>query len=160
MSKSIIQRVLKDEAATGTLGKQLAKAVHFPLIVFLEGDLGAGKTTLVRGFLQEMGYPGKVKSPTYTLVEIYPFIKGTVYHFDLYRIAHAEELEFIGIHEYFSDKIIALIEWPKQGAEFLPKADLKITLQTIDEGRNIILEFLSSNALNLQKRFLELEKER
>lgn len=160
MPESIMHLCLADEHETEALGKQFAKSVHFPFIIFLEGDLGAGKTTWVRGFLKGMGYSGNVKSPTYTLVEIYPFVQGTVYHFDLYRIMHPEELEFIGISEYFEEKSIALIEWPQQGIGLLPKADLRVELKPSEKGRVAILEFLSPKALDLQKQFCGQEKRR
>ncbi len=150
--------ILKDEVATEAIGERLSALVKSPLVVFLEGDLGVGKTTLVRGFLRGLGYQGNVKSPTYTLVEIYPFAEWVVYHFDLYRIAHPEELEFIGIREYFEEKTIALVEWPQQGTGFLPDADLKLGLKVVGEERALTLEFLTERSYTLCNQILGLSQ--
>lgn len=127
--------VLSDEAATEAIGKQLALITKPPTVIFLEGELGAGKTTLIRGFLRGLGYQGIVKSPTFTLVESYAFEKNSVYHFDLYRLNAPEELELMGIRDYFTEDAIVLVEWPKRGLGFLPKPDLILALSLIPEGR-------------------------
>ena len=119
------------------LGAALSRSMDAPCIVFLEGELGAGKTTLVRGFLRERGYTGAVRSPTYTLVEPYPLTDETVYHLDLYRLADAEELEWIGVRDLFEDENICLVEWPEQGAGFLPEPDFHIYLGAEGEGRGL-----------------------
>lgn len=130
---------LSDEMATEAIGKQLAVIVKAPCVIFLHGELGAGKTTLVRGVLRGLGYQGAVKSPTFTLVEPYEFLSCCVYHFDLYRLNTPEELASMGIRDYFTDDAIVLIEWPEQGLGFLPSADLILTLSVLPEGRTLTL---------------------
>lgn len=133
---------LINEAATVEFGRQLAASIgrvigSQALCVYLLGDLGAGKTTLSRGIIQAFGHRGAVKSPTYTLVEPYEIKEGNaklrqVYHFDLYRLADAAELEFLGLDDYFSGSSICLIEWPARGAGFIPEADIILTLSDIE----------------------------
>lgn len=126
---------LADENATVAVAKVFADTLKQGGLVFLEGTLGAGKTTFSRGLIQALGHEGVVKSPTYTLVEEYPLAAVQVYHFDLYRLADPEELEFMGVREYLQPQNLCLIEWPEKGLGILPNADLTLTLSDYKEGR-------------------------
>jgi len=127
---------LINESATIAMGNKLADAIQNKLnqgiVAYLNGDLGAGKTTLTRGFVQGMGHQGNVKSPTYTLVEPYDLAPWKVYHFDLYRLADPEELEFIGIRDYFKEKCCSFIEWPEKGYGLLANADISLNMNYDD----------------------------
>lgn len=124
------------------VGAQLATVCHSHCTIYLVGDLGVGKTTLVRGFLHALGHPGTVKSPTYTLVEPYQIGNHCIYHFDLYRLSHPEELEYLGIRDYLEENVICLIEWPERGGYVTPPPDLEIQLYHHAEGR--LLEWKAS----------------
>ena len=132
------------EEAMIALGGRLAQALAPGLLVYLKGDLGMGKTTLARGFIQSLGHKGAVKSPTYTLVEPYEFPELNVYHFDLYRLADPEELEFMGVRDYFDKRSVCLIEWPQRGEGFLPPADLVIKIERQGLGRKVQLQAFST----------------
>jgi tRNA threonylcarbamoyladenosine biosynthesis protein TsaE len=134
---------LPDEAATLALGAALAGTLTPGLKVNLEGDLGAGKTTLVRGALQALGYGGVVKSPTYTLVELYVVSGLNLYHFDFYRFNTPEEFLDAGLDEHFDSNGICFSEWPEKAAPHLPTADLRIQLSIADEGRAARIDALS-----------------
>ena len=110
---------LNDTEATEQFGASLYKILPAKCVVFLQGDLGAGKTTLVRGFLRASGYNGTVKSPTYNIVEEYAIAQQAVFHFDLYRLSSPEELEWIGINDYFAQQSICFIEWPEKLSKLL-----------------------------------------
>ena len=129
---------LEDAAATEDLGRRLAPGMQRG-IVYLEGELGAGKTALARAILRGRGYPGKVKSPTYTLVEPYKVSGGMVYHLDLYRISDPEELEWLGLRDMLETQALLLVEWPTRGTGFLPAADLRIVFEVRNAGRVVNL---------------------
>lgn len=137
---------LADTDETVMLGQHLAQVIQLlnrGVVAYLNGDLGAGKTTLTRGFVQGMGHKGNVKSPTYTLVEPYELTPWQIYHFDLYRLADPEELEYMGIRDYFSEKSCAFIEWPEKGEGILQKADIVINLAYSGEKRWV--DFFAEN---------------
>lgn len=136
---------LPNEAATVALGSKLGKLIPQGAVVFLDGTLGAGKTTFCRGVLNAFGYSGPVKSPTYTLVEPYELTGRTVYHFDLYRLGDPEELEYMGIRDYFSDSSLCLIEWFEKGEGVLPAPDILIKVVPTEEGRTASLYGVSEN---------------
>lgn len=138
------QFFISDEQAMLDFGGKLAEICKPGAIIFLQGELGAGKTTLVRGFLRSLGYLGVVKSPTYTLVESYHFNHNhklivVVHHFDFYRVKHSQEIEEMGIRDYFTEQSICLIEWPENAKSFLPDPTLyyKIDVPKTGGGRII-----------------------
>lgn len=134
---------LSDDIATVTMGNRIAAIIEQGAVIYLHGDLGAGKTTFTRGIVQGFGHTGKVKSPTYTLVEPYELERANVYHFDLYRLGDPEELEYMGIRDYFSAQAICVVEWPEKGGEFIPVPDLNITLSYVCDERNIVINSAS-----------------
>ena len=130
---------LANEEAMVVLGQRISQVTQGAGLIFLEGDLGAGKTTLSRGIIRGLGHTGAVKSPTFTLVEPYEIGDVRAFHFDLYRLVDPEELEFMGIRDYFDDDALCLIEWPNKGTGFLPKPDLTITITPHEPGRQLKL---------------------
>lgn len=127
------------------------------MTVALSGDLGAGKTTLVRAILRGFGYRGKVKSPTYALVEVYTVSKLNLYHFDLYRFADPGEWEESGFREYFNPASLCLVEWPEKAAGFLPPEDVKVSLRVRDSGRDVELEAVTEAGRQCLNRLREQE---
>ncbi len=130
---------IANEAAMLALGATLARRFSTGGLITLHGDLGAGKTTLVRGLLRELGHTGVVKSPTYTLVEPYALASGEVFHFDLYRLADAEELEYMGIRDYLRPDALCLVEWPEKAGGTLPAADLQVFIYHAGASRHVEL---------------------
>ncbi|MDH4457055.1 MAG: tRNA (adenosine(37)-N6)-threonylcarbamoyltransferase complex ATPase subunit type 1 TsaE [Candidatus Methylopumilus sp.] len=130
---------LADEQATLKLGADFARTLEVGVNVYLHGDLGAGKTTLVRGGLHGLGFIGKVKSPTYTLVEPYQVLNNktivNLYHFDLYRFMDEEEWDAAGFRDYFNPHSVCLIEWPDKAGSLIPQADIDVYLELNGEGR-------------------------
>lgn len=137
---SRITRTLADENATLAFAARLAAGLCSGMVIYLHGDLGAGKTTLVRGTLNELGYQGRVKSPTYTLLEPYHVAGLDLRHFDLYRLNDAEEWDSAGFRDEFDGHNIFFIEWPEQAAQLLPQADVEITFEILAQGRSLIIQ--------------------
>lgn len=145
---------LQDETETVALGSTLSAALVPGAVVFLKGDLGAGKTTLTRGVLRALGHEGAVKSPTYTLCEPYSLTSGQQFcHFDLYRLSDPEELEFLGFRDYLAGDAILFIEWPSRGEGWLPTADLTATLSEVKGGREIELTAGTEKGATILDRF-------
>ena len=165
---------LKDEAETEWFGRLLALATSdLPVtasaaqsrpdataggMIHLSGDLGAGKTTLTRGVMRGYGYEGAVKSPTYTLVEPYEFSRYNIYHFDLYRLSDPDEVEYLGVSEYFESRNLCLVEWPENGGTQLPKADLLISLAIENQGRRLTWRAVSNRGQEIAERLLEFSR--
>lgn len=131
-----------DEAATLEAGYEFAKQLNAGMVVYMHGDLGAGKTTFVRGVLRGLGHTGKVKSPTYTLVEPYVISRLNIYHFDLYRFIDEYEWYAAGFNEYFNSESVCIIEWPEQAENILPKPDfdVKLSLSNYNQESGRVLE--------------------
>lgn len=127
--------LLTDAGSTERLGAALATCCTGPAMIHLQGQLGSGKTTLVRGFLRQLGISGAIKSPTYTLVEPYQAGGRQIYHFDLYRLEDPEALEMLGFRDYLESDSVCLIEWPEQAAGLLPPADITVHLEVAAAGR-------------------------
>jgi tRNA threonylcarbamoyladenosine biosynthesis protein TsaE len=131
---------LPDEAATRALGARLAHALRPGVTIHLCGELGAGKTTLARGLIQALGYAGKVKSPTYSLVELYTVSSLHLYHFDFYRFDDPKAWRESGFREHFNETSVCLVEWPERAGAALPQPDLRVTLVPASSGRDVTLE--------------------
>ena len=134
---------LKNETETTEIGSKLASYLKGGEVIYLKGDLGAGKTTFVRGALNGLGHTGNVKSPTFTIVEPYSIDDHVIYHFDLYRLDDPEELESLGIRDYCDGQSICFFEWPEKGGDFLPDADILISLSYQNEGRALEISTFS-----------------
>lgn len=147
----MIEFELADAAETEAFGAALWRALPDKCLMFLNGDLGAGKTTLIRGALRAAGYGGTVKSPTFSLVEEYRLADRALLHFDLYRLKDPEELEWIGMADYLAELAWCCIEWPEMGAGQLPNPDLELTLKYVGERRAVQINHLRSDWKNLIK---------
>ena len=123
--------------------------------IFLAGELGAGKTTLTRGLVKAYGHEGAVKSPTYTLVEPYEFGDGNIYHFDLYRLSDPEEVEFLGVEDYFASTNLCVIEWAEKGDGFLPRPDIKIDITIEGNGRRVHWQSETSKGADICQKLIE-----
>ena len=143
----------QDEVALVALGERLGLITGGRGVIFLRGELGAGKTTFCRGVLRAFGHRGAVKSPTYTLVEPYEFPDKTVYHFDLYRLGHPEELEYLGIRDYLDGDSLCLIEWPERGMTALVAPDIEVAIGVAGQGRELRLSAGSARGEDLLRRW-------
>ncbi|MFQ5487983.1 MAG: tRNA (adenosine(37)-N6)-threonylcarbamoyltransferase complex ATPase subunit type 1 TsaE [Gammaproteobacteria bacterium] len=135
--------------AMEALGASLAACLEGGELIYLQGPLGAGKTTLVRGLLRALEHEGPVKSPTYTLVESYETAHLRLHHFDLYRLTDPEELEYLGVRDFFAAAAVCLVEWPERGAGLLPPPDLELLLEYEGEGRRVGLHATSGRGQGL-----------
>ena len=153
---SYYQVELNSEDEQLAFGGRLAGALIPGVVVFLRGDLGVGKTTLCRGVVTGMGFEGKVKSPTYTLVEPYEVAGQMLYHFDLYRLGEPTELEYMGCRDYFDETSICLIEWPERGDGVLPEADLVLEILVQGRGRRLVCQAGSEKGLAVLAALLSL----
>jgi tRNA threonylcarbamoyladenosine biosynthesis protein TsaE len=137
---------LPDVESMDELGARLAATLPVPAVVYLQGDLGAGKSTIARALLRALGVEGPIRSPTYTLVERYPVAGGEAWHLDLYRIGHAAELDFLGLDE--AEVVLWLVEWPEKGPTGLPPADLRLELESEGSGRRVTLTGISGRGMD------------
>ena len=145
-----ISLFMDSEISLEAFAAKIAKNSNLDLVIFLQGNLGAGKTTFARGFLRGCGYQGLVKSPTYTLVEPYQINdEKNVYHFDLYRLSDGEELEFAGVRDYFDGQSVSLIEWPEKAEGYLPEPDIICLIEYQGQGRQISVSACSERGNEL-----------
>lgn len=143
MVKDTYTIFLNDEQASGRWATTLAQHLVAPLILVFSGDIGAGKTTIIRAMLRALGVQCAIKSPTFSLVESYSCNHFTLHHFDLYRIHHEEELEYIGFRDFFSTHTVCCIEWPEHAGQLLPNIDLQFKLKINNRGRELEMNALT-----------------
>jgi tRNA threonylcarbamoyladenosine biosynthesis protein TsaE len=147
---------LPDEAATLALGARIAQALAPGLVIDLVGDLGAGKTTLARGLIRALGHAGKVKSPTYTLVELYSLSRLDLYHFDFYRFKDPREWEEAGFREHFNERTVCLVEWPEKAQGLTPGPDVRVTLVPKGSGRHATVDGITDRGQRCIARLREV----
>ena len=135
---------LSDECASEQWAIKLTQQLHAPMVLSFSGEIGAGKTTIIRAMLRSLGIQCAIKSPTFTLVESYTCTNFTLHHFDLYRIHHEGELEYIGFRDYFSEQSICCIEWADHAGQLLPEVDLRFKLTIKETGRELEIQALSA----------------
>lgn len=146
---------ISDEQSMMAFGARLARACTEGSIIYLIGDLGAGKTTLARGFLRACGHAGPIRSPTYTLVEHYSMPDKEIFHIDLYRLSDPEEVEYLGLTDLVTDKVIGMIEWPERALGMIPKADISCEIQFGAEGqRDLSLNAYSERGIRIVEQAL------
>ncbi|WP_369432376.1 tRNA (adenosine(37)-N6)-threonylcarbamoyltransferase complex ATPase subunit type 1 TsaE [Snodgrassella alvi] len=156
MSATEVREIfLADENDTLKLGERFAQLISPPLIIWLEGDLGAGKTTFTRGFLNALGYNGAVKSPTYNIVETYPFKGFNLHHFDLYRFQNPEEWLDAGLDELITADSIILMEWPQLGGDLAPPADIILNITIKSSGRTVQINAVTTNGTKTLNKITE-----
>lgn len=134
-----MQTRLEGEAAQDAFGRRIAEHLSPPCVIYLQGDLGTGKTTLIRGLLRGLGHAGPVRSPTYTLLEPYELQSMQLYHLDLYRLGDPEELELLGLRDLLEPGSVLCVEWPERGTGVLPPPDLTIRIEHDDSARELDL---------------------
>ena len=146
-----MKKILSDESETQRLGASVG-AAHIPgVFITLEGEIGSGKTTFARGFLQSLNYRGHVKSPTFTLIEYYDFESYDLFHIDLFRINDVNELDYLGLDANSKNRTTYLVEWPKFDLTFISKIDLNITFKVSDSGRVALIEAYTPKGKKLVK---------
>lgn len=156
MSATEVREIfLADENDTLKLGERFAQLISPPLIIWLEGDLGAGKTTFTRGLLNALGYNGAVKSPTYNIVETYPFKGFNLHHFDLYRFQNPEEWLDAGLDELITADSIILMEWPQFGGDLAPPADIILNITIKSSGRTVQINAVTTNGTKTLNKITE-----
>src|SRR5262245_19387611 len=141
----LLTRYLPEESDTLAFGAELARHLEPGMVVYLSGELGAGKTTLARGVLRGLGHTGRVKSPTFALVEPYKLSRLYLYHFDFYRFASPQELGEAGFKEHFNPDSVCLVEWPENAAGMLPPADIRSTMKVVGSGRQLEIDADTEN---------------
>lgn len=156
MSATEVREIfLADENDTLKLGERFAQLISPPLIIWLKGDLGAGKTTFTRGLLNALGYNGAVKSPTYNIVETYPFKGFNLHHFDLYRFQNPEEWLDAGLDELITADSIILMEWPQLGGDLAPPADIILNITIKSSGRTVQINAVTTNGTKTLNKITE-----